>query len=334
VIDGEKAFRFCPRYPRLDFLPPEEQVTGTQDSFYALDLSRQADLSRGEESTLSRLSIQQAQAQPAMGPCLSVWDPQNGRLVLDPRAPGPRIANFASILKYDAVPLAETLCLVLDVVKSAMGTPVEIEFAVDLGDGERERPEFHVLQIKPLLGNLEDYRLEQELNREELLLYSERAMGNGRIGDLHDLIYVDPRRFDRGHTVEMSAELDRLNARLVQEGRRYILVGPGRWGSKDRWLGIPVAWNNISAARVIVEAELPDFKVDPSLGSHFFHNVTSMNIGYFDVPWDSSSGFIDWSWLQTLRPQESTEHFTHLRFKQPLVVKMDGRRRVSAVFKP
>ena len=334
VIDGEKAFRFCPRYPRLDFLPPEEQVAGTQDSFYALDLSRQADLSRGEESTLSRLSIQQAQAQPAMRQCLSVWDLQNGRLVLDPQAPGPRIANFASILKYDAVPLAETLCLVLDVVKSAMGTPVEIEFAVDLGDGEGERPEFHVLQIKPLLGNLEDYRLEQELNREELLLYSERAMGNGRIGDLHDLIYVDPRRFDRGRTVEMSAELDRLNARLVQEGRRYILVGPGRWGSKDRWLGIPVAWNNISAARVIVEAELPDFKVDPSLGSHFFHNVTSMNIGYFDVPWDSSSGFIDWSWLQSLRPEESTEHFTHLRFQRPLVVKMDGRRRVSAVFKP
>jgi hypothetical protein len=214
-----------------------------------------------------------------------------------------------------------------------MGTPVEIEFAVDLGDGEGERPEFHVLQIKPLLGNLEDYRLEQELNREELLLYSERAMGNGRIGDLHDLIYVDPRRFDRGRTVEMSAELDRLNARLVQEGRRYILVGPGRWGSKDRWLGIPVAWNNISAARVIVEAELPDFKGILRWAA-LLPQRDSMNIGYFDVPWDSSSGFIDWSWLQSLRPQESTEHFTHLRFQRPLVVKMDGRRRVSAVFKP
>jgi len=336
VIDGEKAFRFCPRYPRLDFLLPEEQLAGTQDAFYALELGeRRLDLSAGEEATLTRLSIQQAQAQPVMGLCLSTWDWQNGRLVLDPRAPGPRIANFANILKYDAVPLAETLCLVLDIVKSAMGTPVEIEFAVDLGDGEREGPEFHLLQIKPLLGNLEEYHLEaQELERRDLLLYSERAMGNGKIADLSDLIYVDPRRFDRAHTVQMTGELDGLNARLVREGRRYILIGPGRWGSKDRWLGVPVAWNNISGARVIVEAELADFKVDPSLGSHFFHNVTSMNIGYFEVPFGSGAGFIDWPWLEAQAAHERTEHFCHLRFARPLVVKMDGRKRLSAVFKP
>jgi CheY-like chemotaxis protein len=336
VIDGEKAFRFCPQYPRLDFLPPEEQVAGTQDSFYALDLGQQhPDLLAGDESTLARLSIQQAQGLPVMRQCLSIWDSQNGRLVLDPDVPGPRIANFAYILKYDSVPLARALNLVLDVVKSAMGTPVEIEFAVDLGDGGSERPQLHVLQIKPLLGNLEEYHLEMEdLDREGLLLYSERAMGNGRIGDLCDLIYVDPRRFERGCTVEMTAELDHLNARLVQEGRRCILIGPGRWGSKDRWLGIPVAWNNISAARVIVEAELADFKVDPSLGSHFFHNVTSMNIGYFDVPYGSSAGFIDWPWLEAQAPLERTAHLVHLRFARPLVVKMDGRKRVSAVFKP
>jgi hypothetical protein len=145
---------------------------------------------------------------------------------------------------------------------------------------------------------------------------------------------VDPRRFDRARTVQMSGELDRLNARLVREGRHYILIGPGRWGSKDRWLGIPVAWNNISGARVIVEAQLADFKVDPSLGSHFFHNVTSMNIGYFEVPFGSGAGFIDWPWLEAQAVHERTEHFSHLRFARPLVVKMDGRRRISAVFKP
>ncbi len=336
VIDGEKAFRFCPQYPRLDFAPPEEQLTGSQDSYYALDLQPGSlDLSAGEESTLARLSLQEAREQPVLKQCLSAWDWQNARLVAEAGFPGPSVVNFANILKYDTVPLAPALCLVLDVVKSAMGTPVEIEFAVDLGDGQGEAPAFHVLQIKPLLGNLEEYHLEEDrLDRQAMLLYSERAMGNGRIGDLYDLIYVDPRRFEREHTVEMTAELDRLNASLVQEGRRYLLIGPGRWGSKDRWLGIPVAWNNISAARVIVEAELPDFKVDPSLGSHFFHNVTSMNIGYFDVPWDSPAGFIDWAWLEAQEALARTAHLSHLRFERPLVVKMDGRRRVSAVFKP
>ena len=336
VIDGEKAFRFCPQYPRLDFVPPEEQLAGTQNSFYAIDLEgERLDLDSGEEATLARLSIQEAQGQPAMRQCLSVWDWQNGRLALDPDTPGPRIVNFANILKNDSVPLARTLCLILDIVKGAMGTPVQIEFAVDLGGGGQDRPEFHVLQIRPLLGNLEEYNLEvQTLERRDLLLYSERAMGNGKVGDLCDLIYVDPERFDLARTVEMASELDRLNARLVQEARRYILIGPGRWGSKDRWLGIPVSWKHISAARVIVEAELADFKVDPSLGSHFFHNVTSMNIGYFNVPNNSDAAFIDWAWLKAQEAHERTEHFVHLRASRPLVVKMDGRKRVSAVFKP
>jgi CheY-like chemotaxis protein len=336
VIDGEKAFHFCPQYPRLDFLPPEDQLAGTQDSFYAIDLGgRRPDLAAGEEATLQRLPIAEAQADPAMRHCLSVWDWQNNRLSLEQEAPGPRVVNFASLLKYDSVPLAQTLSLILDMVKGAMGTPVEIEFAADLGRDPGDRPQFHVLQIKPLLANLEEYDLDvQAIKREELLLYAERAMGNGRIGDLCDLIYADPERFDRARMVEMAEELGTLNAGLKHEGRRYILIGPGRWGSKDHWLGIPVNWNHISAVRVIVEAELPDFKVDPSLGSHFFHNVTSMNIGYFDVPSSSNSAFLDWAWLKAQEPRQRTEHFVHLRSDRPWVVKMDGRKRVSAVFKP
>jgi CheY-like chemotaxis protein len=336
VIDGEKALRFCPRYPRIDFLPPEEQLEYSQGEFYALDLRpRPLRLIDGDAATLARLSIGEAQANGMLRHCVSTWDPQNCRLVLDSRVPGPKVVNFAYILKYNTFPLAPVLETVLDIVKTAMGTPVEVEFAADLDAPAGGKPSFYVLQIKPLLGDLEEYSLDlAEVDSSRLLLYSERAMGNGKIDGLRDLIYVDPERFDRAGTVRMTRELERLNSRLREEGRNYVLLGPGRWGSRDPWLGIPVNWNHISNAKVIVEAELPDFKVDPSLGSHFFHNVTSMNIGYFDVPVATPGCFIDWEWLKSRKAQTETEHFVHLRFAEPIVVKMDGRRRISAIFKP
>jgi hypothetical protein len=336
VIDGEKALRFCPRYPRIDFLPPEEQLEYSQGEFYALDLRpRPLRLIEGDAATLARLSIGEAQAHGMLRHCVSTWDPQNYRLVLDSQVPGPKVVNFAYILKYNTFPLAHVLETVLDIVKTAMGTPVEVEFAADLDAPAGGKPSFYVLQIKPLLGDLEEYSLNlAEVDSRQLLLYSERAMGNGKIDGLRDLIYVDPERFDRAGTVRMTRELERLNSGLREEGRNYVLLGPGRWGSRDPWLGIPVNWNHISNAKVIVEAELPDFKVDPSLGSHFFHNVTSMNIGYFDVPVATPGCFIDWEWLKSRRAQTETEHFVHLRFSEPIVVKMDGRRRVSAIFKP
>jgi CheY-like chemotaxis protein len=340
VIDGEKAFRFCPHYPRLDFASPEEQLELSQDSFYSLDLrERPLPLIEGDASTLRRLPISEAERHGTLQPCVSTWDAQNNRLKPGTDLLGPRIVNFAYILKYGSFPLAEILEAVLEIIKGAMGTPVEIEFAVQLSP-EVNGPangaaSFHILQIKPLLGDLEDYSLDlSAIDRRELFLYSERAMGNGRIGELYDLIYVDPDSFDRSRTAAMTAELGELNARLKRENRAYVLIGPGRWGSRDPWLGIPVNWNHISNVRVIVEAELPDFKVDPSLGSHFFHNVTSMNIGYFDVPSGSDGGFLDWAWLRSQRPIARTAHFVHLRFDAPIVAKMDGRKRVSVLYKP
>ncbi len=159
-------------------------------------------------------------------------------------------------------------------------------------------------------------------------------MGNGTIGDLRDLVYVDPERFDRSRTQEMTGELEKLNARMKKEGRKYILIGPGRWGSRDPWLGVPVNWNHISNVKIIVEVELADFQVDPSLGSHFFHNVTSMNIGYFDIPYNSGANFVDWRWLGSRKAAGRSKHFVHLRFDKPLVARMDGRKRISVIFKP
>ena len=336
VIDGEKAFRFCPHYPKIDFVSPEEQLEFSQQEFYGIDMMEDhVNLIEGDDATLSRLSVGEAQEHGALQYCVSTWDYQNNRLQMGDELPGPRIVNFAYILKYDYFPLAKVLEVVLDIVKGAMGTPVEIEFAVDLNKAGNGKPNFYILQIKPLLGDLEEYNLDlSEVRREELVLYSDRAMGNGRIDGLKDIIFIDPERFDKTRTVEMTGEIEELNNLMKQEDRGYILVGPGRWGSRDPWLGIPVNWNHISNVKVIVEAELPDFKVDPSLGSHFFHNVTSMNIGYFDIPCNSAANFIDWEWLRSHKAAHKSEHLVHLRFEDSLVVKMDGRKRISVVFKP
>ena len=336
VIDGEKAFRFCPHYPKIDFVSPEEQLEFSQQEFYGIDMMEDhVNLIEGDDATLSRLSVGEAQEHGALQYCVSTWDYQNNRLQMGDELPGPRIVNFAYILKYDYFPLAKVLEVVLDIVKGAMGTPVEIEFAVDLNKAGNGKPNFYILQIKPLLGDLEEYNLDlSEVRREELVLYSDRAMGNGKIDGLKDIIFIDPERFDKTRTVEMTGEIEELNNLMKQEDRGYILVGPGRWGSRDPWLGIPVNWNHISNVKVIVEAELPDFKVDPSLGSHFFHNVTSMNIGYFDIPCNSAANFIDWEWLRSHKAAHKSEHLVHLRFEDSLVVKMDGRKRISVVFKP
>lgn len=336
VIDGEKAFRFCPHYPKIDFVSPEEQLEFSQQEFYGIDMMEDhVNLIEGDDATLSRLSVGEAQEHGALQYCVSTWDYQNNRLQVGDELPGPRIVNFAYILKYDYFPLAKVLEVVLDIVKGAMGTPVEIEFAVDLNKAGNGKPNFYILQMKPLLGDLEEYNLDlSEVRREELVLYSDRAMGNGRIDGLKDIIFVDPERFDKTRTVEMTREIEELNSLMKQEDRGYILIGPGRWGSRDPWLGIPVNWNHISNVKVIVEAELPDFKVDPSLGSHFFHNVTSMNIGYFDIPFNSTANFIDWEWLRSHKVAHRSEHLVHLRFEDSLVTKMDGRKRISVVFKP
>ncbi|MFW6180357.1 MAG: PEP/pyruvate-binding domain-containing protein [Spirochaetota bacterium] len=341
VIDGEKAHRFCPRYPRLDFLDPAEQLALSQSSFFALDLQRsQADLREGEQATLARLPLDAAENDPVFVHCVSTWDQTNDRLVPGTAKPGPRVVNFAPILKYGLFPLDRVLAELLDMGKSAMGTPVEIEFAVSLPEEPEVRPVFHVLQIKPLLGNLEEHRVDLEgMDRGEALLLTHRSVGNGLVEGLRDLVYVDLDRFDRSSTAGMAGELGRLNAGLKARERGYVLIGPGRWGSRDPWLGVPVDWSHISAARVIVEVDLPGLQVDPSLGSHFFHNITSMNIGYFHVstgrPGKEDPGdVLDWEWLKRQQVVDRTEHFVHAVTRDPLEVRMDGRRSVAVIRKP
>jgi hypothetical protein len=221
---------------------------------------------------------------------------------------------------------------VLDVGKEAIGAPVEIEFAIDLNkDGDR-KASFYLLQIKPLIGSSQDYNIDtKELKKEKLLLYTEKCMGNGQIEDIYDVIYINRELFDKSMTLKMVDEICELNKYMVADKKKYILIGPGRWGTRDRWIGIPVTWPQISAAKVIVETSFEDYPLDASSGSHFFHNVTTMNVGYFSVQHGMENNLIAWDVLDRQRVVHETKYFKHICFEKSLIIKMDGKKRISAI---
>jgi hypothetical protein len=333
VVEGEKAFRFSPMYPNLEINSAKDQYKGSQVHFYAVDLKKQdLNLLEGEDAGLRKLDIYDAEVHGTLKHCASVFSAENNRIIAGLGSPGPRVVNFADILKYNYIPLSKTIEVVLDVVKEALGSPVEIEFAVDLNKDKDYKATFYLLQIKPLIGNIADYEIDMsKIDKESILLYSEKEMGNGIVEDIHDVIYVDPETFDKMVTVEMAEEMDRINRDMISQGRKYILIGPGRWGTRDRWIGVPVSWPQISNAKVIVETSLEGFPLDASSGSHFFHNVTSMNVGYFCVQPEMSDSYIRYEVLKRQKDLTKTKYFTIARFEKPLTIRMDGKKRISVI---
>lgn len=333
VVEGEKAYRFAPKYPTLDINSPKDQYKNSQIEFFAVDISRtDVNLLEGEDAGLARLDLDDAEMHNSLKHLASVYDMDNHRITPGLSAAGPRIVNFANVLKYNYIPLAKTIEVVLDVVHEAMGTPVEIEFAVDLNKDSQNRANFYLLQIKPLLGAAQDFQVNMDdIPAESIVLYSEKAMGNGLVEGISDVIYVPHERFDKSRTADMAREIDELNTLMGSEGRKYLLIGPGRWGTRDPWIGIPVNWPQISNARVIVETSLKDFPLDASSGSHFFHNVVSMNVGYFTVQPELSKSRIDYALLDAQEMVRETQFYRHVRFPQPLQIRMDGKKRIAVV---
>jgi len=334
VVEGEKAYRFSPMYPDLETEAPATLLKGSQVNFYALNMSNDEllPLVEGQDATLKKLEISEAEEHGNLKHCASVYNADNDSIMPGLDRYGPRIVNFANILKYGYVPLAKAIELVLDVVKEALGSAVEIEYAVDLKRDENGKASFHLLQIKPLVGSAEDYNIDlDDLDRDKMILFANRSMGNGRIDNIKDVIFVKPETFDRTKTKEMVTEIEALNAALKKKKRNYVLVGPGRWGTRDRFIGIPVAWPQISMAKVIVEMSMEGFPLDASLGSHFFHNVTSMNVGYFSIQHDGSSDFVDWDKINLQKVVKETNYFKHICFEEPLTIIMDGQKRISVI---
>ena len=333
VVEGEKTYRFSPKYPKLEIQSLKDVVKNSQVHFYAVNLSNpDVDLIKGEDAGIIKLDLFDAEKHNTLKHIVSTYDPQNETIEAGISKPGPRIVNFANVMKYEYAPLAKTVGFILDLVKEAMGSPVEIEYALDLTKDENGNCSFYLLQIKPLVGSEQDFKVEPEnLDLSKAVLFSEKTMGNGTAGDIFDVVYVLPEKFDNTRTDQMTSEIEKINQRMVAEKRKYILIGPGRWGTRDKFIGIPVVWSQISNAKVIVEVSLKDFPLDASLGSHFFHNVTSMNVGYFSVDFYSQTEFIKWDLLAKQQIVNETEFFKHVRFTTPLTVMMDGKKRISVV---
>jgi hypothetical protein len=333
VVEGEKAYRFSPKYPATEINTPNDQYKNSQVQFFAVDLNKKnVNLLEGDTAGLARSDIDVAEKQGTLRHCASVYDPGNNVIYPGINKPGPRIINFVNILKYNYIPLAKTIEIVLDIVKEALGSAVEIEFAVDLNKDSQNKATFYLLQIKPLLGSAQDYNINMDkISKDSILLYSEKGMGNGIIKDICDIIYVDRDLFDKRETEEMTREIEALNAKMIKQNKKYILIGPGRWGSRDKWIGIPVNWPQISNAKIIVETSLEGYPLDASSGSHFFHNVTTMNVGYFSVQPELSKSYIEWDVLKKQEIINQTNYFKHIKFAKPLKVRMDGKKRISVI---
>jgi hypothetical protein len=335
VVGGEKSHRFCPKYPKLELKSLSDQIKDSQTYFYALrlnDSTLESIKVDNENQFIEKLSISTAEKDGVLENCAEVFDYQNERLEHDFSKKGPRVVNFANILLYDKFPLANAIEVLLKLCTEAMGSPVELEYVVDFGSAQDKLPTLFLVQIKPLIQKELDVDIDEEVfDESQALLIASKGMGNGKFSNVRDVIFMNTEHFKRTKTDEMASEVKILNRQLATEDREYVLIGPGRWGTRDKFTGIPVLWSHISKARVIIEIGLKDFPLDASLGSHFFHNVTSMNVGYFSVPYNSNDNFINTEILNKGHLVSETQYFKHIRFNNPLQIIMDGKKRKAVI---
>ena len=336
VVEGETSLRFSPFYPQFlpQFSTVDDILKNSQRRFYALKLKDfPEDFGANEEDTLAKLDIDDAGNHPSIRHLVSTYFPQEHRIRDGARTDGHLILTFAHILKYHAFPLADILTDVLEIGRKGMGCPVEIEFAVNLPADTDQRPTFDLLQVRPMAVNQDD--MDVEIHDEDIaaaVCYSTMALGHGRAKEIGDVVFVNPQAFDPSRTVDIATEIGQLNKQLVQQQRKYLLIGPGRWGSADRWLGIPVSWHDISGVGAMVETSTDTFKPDPSQGSHFFHNITSLGISYLTTS-RNGDDFIDWDWLQSLPTENQTTYLYHVKLNNPLTIKVDGKKSLAVILK-
>lgn len=336
IVDGGLTLRVCPYHPHQVLQTSEMEIAlrETQTQFYALDTKNVGEnFSIDDGFNILKLPVKEAEKDGALTFIASTYDPYD-MVIRDGIYPGGRkLITFANVLQHDVFPLAELLQLAQKYGQEEMRRPVEIEFAVKLSPDKTGT--FYLLQIRPIVDSKE--MLDEDLSLikdEDTLLRSHNSLGHGIVTDLQDIVYVKTDNYTPSNNQMIAYDIEKLNRRFLEEGKNYILVGPGRWGSSDTWLGIPVKWPHISAARVIVEAGLTNYRVDPSQGTHFFQNLTSFGVGYFTVNAFRKDGVYDQDFLDSLPAVEETQYLRHVRFDEPLVVKMDGKKNLGVVMKP
>lgn len=334
IVDGGLTLRVCPYHPDkvLQTSEMEMALRETQTRFYALDLKNMGqNFSLDDGFNLLKLPVKEAENDGSLNYIASTYDPYD-MVIRDGIYPGGRkVITFANILQHDVFPLARILQLVQKYGQGEMRRPVEIEFAVNLNAAEKKGV-FYLLQIRPMVDMKAD--LNEDLDaipEDQLLLKSVNSLGQGIIDDIQDVIYVKTEGYSASNNQLIAYDIEKLNKRFLDEGKHYILIGPGRWGSSDTWLGIPVKWPNISAARVIVEAGLTNYRVDPSQGTHFFQNLTSFGVGYFTINAYMNDGLYNQELLNSMPAVEETKYLRWVHFDKPLVVKMNGKKKIGVV---
>ena len=337
IVDGGQALRFSPKYPNIlpQYFSIKSTIANSQNSFYGLNLKNGDNpLRKGERNNLEQLHLEDAELHGTLKYTASVICDEDGIIRDSLKNKGRRVITFSPILKFQAFPLAEILQDILELCQTAMGCPVEIEFAVNMYNTPDIQDEFCLLQIKPMVvGGLQKTDYLQLNEKKDVLCSSEMALGDGIIDTVRNIICVDFDTFDRSLTRNIAKEIDVINRQMGNDNP-YLLIGPGRWGTADPWLGIPVNWKQISHAKVIVELGIEEFNPEPSFGSHFFQNVTSLRIGYFTLQHIDKGGDLDLDWLKSQPVKQATKFIRWIQLEEPLHIRIDGSTGEGIILKP
>lgn len=340
IVDGGLTLRFSPRHPHniLQMSTTDFALRETQTRFYALDLNPENlanKFSVDDAFNLKKLTLKDADADGSLKFITSTYDPYD-MIIRDGYYPGGRkILSFVNVLQHDVFPLASTLDQLLQIGQKEMGRPVEIEFAINMNKQDPRKASFFLLQIRPIVDNKEVMNEDLSvIQQKDTILSSTSVLGHGIINDVHDIIYVKTGALNAANNQLIAYEIEKMNRQFTGTDKNYVLVGPGRWGSSDPWLGIPVKWPHISNAKVIVECGLENYRVDPSQGTHFFQNLTSFGVGYFTINPFKGEGWFDESYLNQMPAIEETEYLRHVQLESPMIIKMDGKRSLGVVMKP
>lgn len=339
VVGGEQVYRFSPAYPKMPppYASPTEFLRSSQHEFYALDLiSPEQQLTTDDGCTYREFDLRRAEQDGVLPYIASTYSFEDDVISDTVMVKGPRVVSFAPILKYNLIPLADIINDLLQLNKHSFGSDVEIEFAVNIPLDKRKKAEFYMLQVRPLVVGKESEEVKIEGHkREDMICESRHTIGNGIYNDLYDIIYVDRNSFEITKTKIIALEIDELNKQLNKEGRKCIIIGFGRMGTSDPSLGIPVNWSQMSQAKVVVEADIESLAVEPSLGSHFHHNLTSLKMGYLHIGTRYDKGeYVDWDWLDEAPVYSRTPHVKLIRTDRPVQVKIDGRSRSGVLLRP
>lgn len=337
VVESGNALRFSPKYPKkiIQLTNPQTAVKTTQHEFFALDMTKRFHPVAEDIDNLERRSVQDAIPEGSLKHVSSTYDMRTGVLSDSPDAEGKKVITFAPLLRYNIYPIARIIQDMLKLGEEIMNTPIEIEFAGNLSRPSDKLPEFSLLQIRPIVEGFEsnDISIDQQVI-DAACIHSQKAMGNGVYEELYDIVYIRQNVFDPGRTKEMAQDLERINASFEERESGYILIVAGRLGSSDPWLGIPTTWNQISHARVIVETGLKDFQVEPSQGTHFFQNLTSLRNAYMTINPIHKDGKLDLDELDALPSLSDSAFFRHVRTEGSFTVMIDGRKGKGVILTP